>query len=324
MYMRVCGFFRIEIGHILLKRRDRRCTPPDPPPLPASLSRYGYDNKRLRTAEGRGSLQRLTGAGGCDTCALAHRAKSRRMFQVHGADEEEPSGGSRTYISAGCLMMEPGRRGIIDDASRFTHGAFYHAFYDRHQAEARGLVVDMVPVGASVLDVASGTGELCFELAARRRCRVVGVDLSSRMIEFAGKRNPYESVRFVQGDVTDLAGLGLGAFDFATLMFLLHELPRERQVEALNAALRVARKVVVVDSQVPLPWNLHGMALRIVEASGGRNHYRWFADYLAGGGIDGVLADSSIRAPVVQRSSFWHGCREMVVLQGQGEESPRL
>jgi ubiquinone/menaquinone biosynthesis C-methylase UbiE len=201
------------------------------------------------------------------------------------------------------------------DASRFTHGGFYHIFYDRHQAEARNMVVDLVAEGSAVLDMACGTGELCFDLALRRNCRVVGLDLSRRMIEFAQRRVRDSRVMFVQGDCTDLAAFEPDEFDYATLLFLLHEIDRGAQVAVLNEALRVARKAVVVDSQAPLPRNLHGLALRVVEVSGGRAHYRSFAAYLSAGGIGGILADRSVRVSVARRLLFWHGCREMVVLE---------
>ncbi len=204
---------------------------------------------------------------------------------------------------------------VPDDKSRFTHGTVYHALYDRHQAEARKVVVDLVPEGSSVLDIACGTGELCFELAARKDCRVVGIDLSRRMIEFARKRDQGAQVRFEHGDGTDLADFAPDTFDFTTVLFLLHEVSREKQIAILNEALRVAGKAVIIDSQVPLPRNLHGIVLRLVEASGGPEHYAPFADYLAGGGIGGILADPRIDASLVQRFVFWHGCREMVVLE---------
>ena len=114
---------------------------------------------------------------------------------------------------------------------------------------------------------------------------------------------------------------GPDSFDIATILFLLHEIPYEKQVLVLNEALRVARRAIVVDSRVPLPKNLHGIALRIVEALGGPGHYRSFADYLAANGISGVLADSRVRASVAGHSVFWHGCREMVVLERQVKTS---
>lgn len=199
--------------------------------------------------------------------------------------------------------------------SRFTHGALYHALYDRPLAVARKTVIDSVPAGSAILDIACGTGELCFELAERKECHPVGIDRSPRMIAFARRRNRHAKVRFEQGDGTDLARFQAQAFDIATILFLLHEIPRAEQVLVLNEALRVARSVIVVDSQVPLPWNLHGVALRVVEASGGPEHYRPFAAYLGGEGIRGILADPRVRASVRTRTLFWHGCREMVVLE---------
>lgn len=208
------------------------------------------------------------------------------------------------------------------DTSRFTHGALYHALFDRPLAAARRLVVDLVPEGSTVLDMACGTGALCFELAARKNCRVVGVDLSLRMIEFARKCQQHDAVRFVHGDATNLDSLEPRTFDYATVLFLLHELARQEQVGVLNEALHVARKVVLVDSQVPLPRNLHGIALRVVEALGGPEHYHPFAAYLTGGGIEGILSESGIQASVTQRFVFWHGCRELVMLDGYAKAAP--
>jgi ubiquinone/menaquinone biosynthesis C-methylase UbiE len=136
------------------------------------------------------------------------------------------------------------------------------------------------------------------------------------MIEFAEKRNTNRNVRFMVGDATELAGIEPDGFDYATVMFLLHELRLEDQVLALTEALRVARKVIAVDSQVPLPWNFHGIALRLAEATAGPGHFRAFLSYLTGGGINSVLADPRLGDAIAGRSVFWHGCRDMVVLEG--------
>jgi SAM-dependent methyltransferase len=208
---------------------------------------------------------------------------------------------------------------IVEDASRFTHGAIYHALFDRPLAEARKQVISLIPEKSTVLDIACGTGELCFELATQKNCQIVGIDLSHRMIEFARKRNRYPNVHFFHHDGTTLTDIKPDTFDYATILFLLHEVSRDIQVEVLNEALCKARKVIVIDSKVPLPLNLHGIALRIVEASGGRVHYSSFADYLAAGGINGILSDKRVRASALHSSIFWYGCREMVVLNGEAE-----
>ena len=200
------------------------------------------------------------------------------------------------------------------------HGSVYHALYDRPLASARRVVVEMIPEGSTVVDIACGTGELCFELAERKGCLVLGIDRSPRMIGFAEKRNSNKNVHFMLGDATDLSGFRPGDFDYATLMFLLHEIPLQDRIQALTEALRVAKKVIAADSQVPLPWNFHGIALRLAEATAGPAHFRAFLDYLAAGGIETVLADRRLRSAVTKRSVFWHDCREMVVLEGdQGE-----
>jgi SAM-dependent methyltransferase len=210
--------------------------------------------------------------------------------------------------------------GEIADTNQFTHGAVYHALCDRPLAEARSLVVDLVPKSSSVLDIACGTGELCFALASQKNCRVVGLDLSHRMIEFARKRNRLDNVCFIRQDATDLTGLEPCEFDYATILFLLHQVPRDEQVKVVCEAMRIAHNVIVVDSKVPLPRNLHGIALRIAEALAGPQHYRRFADYLAAGGIEGILGDSRVRASVARRCVFWHRCREMIMLIGQAKE----
>ncbi len=197
------------------------------------------------------------------------------------------------------------------------HGALYHLLWDRPLTSARKQVIDLVPSGSSVIDIACGTGEFCFELAAQKNCHVLGIDLSTRMIKFARKRNRFDAVRFEAGDAANLAPIETSYFDFAIILFLLHEVSRPIQIAAVKEASRVARKTVIVDSLAPLPVNIHGIALRIVEAIGGPRHYRSFADYLEAGGIDGILKDSSIKATISHRSVFWCGCREMVVLESQ-------
>jgi ubiquinone/menaquinone biosynthesis C-methylase UbiE len=211
-------------------------------------------------------------------------------------------------------MINDKHNARVDAPDRLTHGAVYHMLWDRPLAEVRRRVVDYIPKGSSALDIACGTGGLCFELASLKNCRVVGLDLSKRMINFANKRNQYQEAHFAIGDAVDLSGFNPHTFDFATIILLLHEIPKPIQLATINEALRVAKKAIIIDSLAPLPKNLHGIALRIAEAIGGPKHYRSFTDYLKAGGISGILQDSSLKAAITRRSVFWHGCREMVVL----------
>jgi SAM-dependent methyltransferase len=71
------------------------------------------------------------------------------------------------------------------------------AYYDGIERLARFVV----PEGASVLEVGSGTGDL---LAALRPTVGVGLDLSPRLVELARQKHP--GLEFVVGDVEDLDG----------------------------------------------------------------------------------------------------------------------
>ena len=105
------------------------------------------------------------------------------------------------------------------------------------------------PPGARALDLATGTGDIAFSLAARG-ARVIGLDVTLRMIELArGKaaaqttpagRSP---VRFLQGDMVALPFPG-GSFDIVTTGYGL------RNVPDLNAALEEIGRVLVPGGQV--------------------------------------------------------------------------
>ena len=177
-----------------------------------------------------------------------------------------------------------------EDRSPFYHGWFFHKLFDPQLDEGREAVLELIPEGSTVLDIACGTGQLCFGLRSRRACRVVGVDLSLRMLRFAERSNPYTDVTFLHRDATDLEGILDGAYDFATLLFAFLDLPSHKQVRLLREALRVANRLIIGDARVPLPRNAYARGLRIVEATIGRNHYADFRRFLPRGGIPRHLA----------------------------------
>jgi SAM-dependent methyltransferase len=192
---------------------------------------------------------------------------------------------------------------------RRYYGRIYHILFDRKLDAGRS-------AGASVLDVASGTGDLALALRREKNCRVVGIDLSPRMLEFAAKHNPYDDVSFAWQDATDLKDFSSGAFECATMTLLLHELPREARAQAVSEALRVARKVIVADCIAPLPKDPDGLSVRLIEWVG-RHHYHDFRDYLARGGLDGVLDDvkrAKSGVEVGHREVPKGTCREILIL----------
>ena len=83
------------------------------------------------------------------------------------------------------------------DKSLFYYGSLYNKLMDPLIKPARETVVKEIPAGAAVLDIGCGTGLLCIALKRSKDCRVTGIDLSRRMLEFAESINPYpeESVK---------------------------------------------------------------------------------------------------------------------------------
>ncbi|HSA78514.1 MAG TPA: class I SAM-dependent methyltransferase [Nitrospirota bacterium] len=201
-----------------------------------------------------------------------------------------------------------------EDKGLFYYGPIYHRLFDPQLAEARQVAFELIPRESSVLDIGCGTGLLAFALRERKNCRVVGLDLSLRMLEFARKTNPFPDVTFTHDDATDLSSFADNSFDCAALLMLVHELSRPHQILALKEALRVASRTIVIDAAVPLPHNAGGIGIRLVEATFGRDHNPNFKVFLASGGIGGLLKDSGLPINVEHRSVFWRNCREVMVL----------
>jgi len=112
--------------------------------------------------------------------------------------------GIRAYIDS---------RRIADDYDRYFHYNELFRFdtqvLDRWMREPGRL-----------LDLGCGTGRHLVHFAARG-FEVTGVDLSEHMLAVARRKLAAErcSATLVQGDITQLGGLGLGRFDYAICMF---------------------------------------------------------------------------------------------------------
>jgi demethylmenaquinone methyltransferase/2-methoxy-6-polyprenyl-1,4-benzoquinol methylase len=109
-----------------------------------------------------------------------------------------------------------------------------------HQWRRRAADLARVTSGSCALDVATGTGDLAFELARRvgPSGRVVGSDFSERMLELAGeKASGASNVRFEWANALALP-YGDGEFDAATVGF------GARNFSDLEAGLREMVRVV--------------------------------------------------------------------------------
>jgi len=194
-------------------------------------------------------------------------------------------------------------------------GTPYSLVFDRllHGLHLRAAA--KVPQGHSCVDVCCGSGGLTFELA--KRCpRVIGVDLSPKMIARAGelqRRGGLDHVAFQVGDAVDLSGIAADEFDCATVVMGLHEMPPDVRERVLPELLRVARRVVIADYAVPMPRNGAGVRNRIIEFFAGPSHFSGFLDYMRRGGLP-TLIDAA-GATIEKRRTLDKGTLELVVIR---------
>jgi len=118
--------------------------------------------------------------------------------------------------------------------------------YGQDRRWKRRLIALAAPApGARALDLATGTGDIAFALAARG-ARVVGLDITQRMIELAkdkGDGAPPERVSFLVGDMLALP-FPAGSFDIVTTGYGL------RNVPGLTAAIDEIGRVLTPGGQI--------------------------------------------------------------------------
>jgi len=203
---------------------------------------------------------------------------------------------------------------MTKDKSLFHYGGTYNKLIDPLNKPIRDKIVEAIPRGASVLDIGCGTGLLCYSLRKEKQCKVVGADLSLRMIEFAKKHSPFEDIQFIHQDATSLIDLQDDSFDYVVASLIIHEMFAESQQQMVKEAWRVGRKNLFVDSNTPLSWNFTGIMKRFFEMAFGLEHYPQFRAYISSGGIMGILEAADLDEKIVHRELFSQNTNQLVVI----------
>jgi demethylmenaquinone methyltransferase / 2-methoxy-6-polyprenyl-1,4-benzoquinol methylase len=133
--------------------------------------------------------------------------------------------------------------------------------YGQDRRWKRRLIALAAPApGARALDLATGTGDIAYALAANG-ARVVGLDITLRMIELAKDKADaarHERARFLVGDMLALP-FPAGSFDIVTTGYGL------RNVPSLSTAIDEVGRVLTTGGQV-LSLDFNRPANRIVRS----------------------------------------------------------
>ena len=106
---------------------------------------------------------------------------------------------------------------------------------------------------AAALDIGCGSGDLCAALAPRAE-RIIGIDLSRRMIESAQRRcSSLPNVEFRTGDVIEME-LPPTGFDLVVSAATLHHVPLRAVLSRIERWLRPGGRLLVVDLRRPVGW----------------------------------------------------------------------
>jgi demethylmenaquinone methyltransferase/2-methoxy-6-polyprenyl-1,4-benzoquinol methylase len=124
-----------------------------------------------------------------------------------------------------------------------------------------------IEAGWRVLDLACGTGDLAFD-AARHGARVVGLDITPRMVELAREKGGTTGPAWIVGDMTALP-VQSGAFDLVTTGYGLRNVPDlTRALAEIHRVLRPGGRVCSLDFDRPETGWIRGIYLTYLTAVG--------------------------------------------------------
>ncbi len=135
-------------------------------------------------------------------------------------------------------------------ADRYDFITRFLSFGRDRSWKARLIELAGVERGWRVLDLACGTGDIAFD-AARRGARVVGLDITLRMLQLAQARNDVAGVAWIAGDMTALP-VQDASFDLVTTGYGLRNVPDlPRALAEIHRVLRPGGRVCSLDFNRP-------------------------------------------------------------------------
>lgn len=185
----------------------------------------------------------------------------------------------------------------MEDKKHWYDGIIYDKFIAPNQDRIFGVIAGIIKPNSTVVDVGCGTCRLPFFLSDK--ClHVTGIDLSSKNIKVANsklKKGSYKNVELFHGDATQFANKLKRKYDYATVTFVLHEMPPAERIKMLEVMKTIADKVIIGDYIAPMPQSVYGKITQVVEFLAGKDHYNNFKNYEKNGGVHYLLDQAGLK-----------------------------
>lgn len=162
---------------------------------------------------------------------------------------------------------------------------------------AQILEISSLKAGEKALDVCCGSGAQAVAYAEKGIC-ATGVDLDKSMIELA-ESYPKDGdcpPSFIEADASDLP-FEDGSFDCASITLAIHDKDTKLRNAIISEMKRVVKKnglLLFADFSCPLPKNIYGLSVKVIERIAGGEHYRNFREYMQENGLPAVLAENDL------------------------------
>lgn len=165
----------------------------------------------------------------------------------------------------------------------------FYSFFDYFLRETRLKILEVSQIKKQdkVLDVCCGTGEQAI-LFSKKSNYVYGIDLDSKMIEFAIKKN--SNVKFGVAYAEHIP-FPDNYFDVVSITLALHEKDEKLRDLVFKEIKRVVKKegrIIIADYNYPMPFNFSSFVVKTIEWLAGKYHYESFKNYLSHKGLNNL------------------------------------
>lgn len=130
-----------------------------------------------------------------------------------------------------------------------SHLKFDHIRENPRHTKIKKDLEGMIKEDMSVLDLGCGTG-ITTRYIAELGAKVIGVDLSPKLIEFAKANSAHKNAEYFVGDITKV-DFGKKKFDVICLVDVMEHIPREKIPDLIKNIGRYAHQNTIIYLNIP-------------------------------------------------------------------------